>query len=322
MTTPWKVQKFFTAFFVLLSCIIIFLAMPAANADETRCKIEGDFDGDSTELGGRHCAPDAKPPIETAPLPLPGTPPGSPTDPKPSDPETPLYIYWDQIACSDAESNLDPICLGSAPTCKDGESLLQTWRILNKPDQDPRTAQRVGSPRCVGPHDPALPRPDEDPVVTLEDFQRLTIISANIGVQPRPHTLIRAHNNFYAEVETQTFNITLLNKAVEVRAMPVSYTWNYGDGTTRGPMPEAGIAIHETDLGEHTFTSYAYQETGDYNIQLTTYFRGEFSVEGGPWQAIRGQAQVASEPVTMSVWRSESRLVDGTCAENPEDWGC
>ncbi|WP_239536611.1 PKD domain-containing protein [Arthrobacter roseus] len=243
-------------------------------------------------------------------------PPAIPTEPDSK------YRYWEAIECSDANGDLNPVCLGTASTCDDGTARLQTWRILNRPDQDPRTATKIGAPRCAAPDDPQLPRADEDPVVTLKDFQRLGIISSKVSIQPRPHTLIRAHNNFYATAETQNFDITLIGKAVKVRATPGSYTWNYGDGTTRGPITEAGTPVHETHWGEETATSYAYLETGDYNVQLTTFFRGEFSVEGGPWQAIRGQAQVASEPVTLSVWRSESRNVSETCAENPEGWGC
>ncbi len=306
-------------FLAALPILLVGAFPQLAAADNGQCEtFEGSAKGQNVGIGGQGCPPVPGGPV--VPIPDTGQPDIIPVIVP--DGGASQYRYWEESGCTDLAGNVDFVCMEAAPQCGPDESLVQTWRILNKPDQDPRTARPIGGPRCVGPNDPQLPRPEEDPVVTLEDFQRLGIISAKIGVQPRPHTLIRANNNFYADVETQTFNITLLNKAVEVRATPVSYTWNYGDGNTRGPMPESGVALHDSDLGEETFTSYAYQETGDYNVQLTTFFRGEFSVEGGPWQAIRGQAQVASEPATMSVWRSESRLVSGTCDENPDAWGC
>ncbi len=298
-----------------------FITAPQALASEDNCaNFGGGFTEEFVELGGQsQCPPDVN---TNAPAPDIDMGPVVPPENLENNATPSKYRYWEESGCSDTAGNLEPLCLKLAPSCGSDKDLVQTWRILNKPDQDPRSAEKVGELRCVGASDPQLPRAEEEPVVTLEDFQRLGIISSKVSIQPQPHTLIRAHNNFYAVAETQNFDITLIGKAVKVRATPGSYTWNYGDGTTRGPITDAGGPVHETHWGEETATSYAYPETGDYDIQLTTSFRGEFSVEGGPWQAIRGQAQVASEPVTLSVWRSESRNVSETCAENPEGWGC
>ena len=102
----------------------------------------------------------------------------------------------------------------------------------------------------------------------------------------------------------------------------MAYDWNYGDGTTRTTQT-AGNAVPESDwLLVETPTSHAYGETGDYNLVLTTRFNGDYSVNGGPWIPIAGQAAVQSDPHLISIWRSDNRLVDGTCSENPSAWGC
>lgn len=65
-----------------------------------------------------------------------------------------------------------------------------------------------------------------------------------------------------------------------------------------------------------------YEETGDFEVVVTTLFNGEFSVDGGPWLPIPGEANVASEPVSISVWRSETYNYADNCLENPNGAGC
>ena len=80
-------------------------------------------------------------------------------------------------------------------------------------------------------------------------------------------------------------------------------------------------------MPDHTFdqptdTSHVYKETGDFTIQLNTAYRGEYSVDGGPWMPIPGTATVPSEPMPMSVWRTKKLLVDQDCADNPGGPAC
>jgi hypothetical protein len=58
------------------------------------------------------------------------------------------------------------------------------------------------------------------------------------------------------------------------------------------------------------------------NVGLTTVFTGEFSVDGGPYQAIAGNAPVPSMPKALSVWRSEVKLYADDCTANPAGQGC
>ncbi|MGO3857102.1 MAG: PKD domain-containing protein, partial [Glutamicibacter arilaitensis] len=58
-----------------------------------------------------------------------------------------------------------------------------------------------------------------------------------------------------------------------------------------------------------TSTSHSYSDTGTFQVEVTTLYRGEFSVDGGTWQAIPGQAAVPSEPIEIDVWRTEKELI-------------
>ena len=68
------------------------------------------------------------------------------------------------------------------------------------------------------------------PVFTLQDFQRLNVAPAVSTVEPAPDTLKNMNTNVFAVADAQAFQAELGGFPVAVRAYPVQYTWNYGDG--------------------------------------------------------------------------------------------
>ncbi|WP_225499452.1 hypothetical protein [Arthrobacter sp. M4] len=154
------------------------------------------------------------------------------------------------------------------------------------------------------------------------EFQKLPINAGAVASQPSPHTLRGAETNFYANTAEQQFDVTILGQKVHIVATPVEFTWNYGDGTVLGPQTSAGGALPEGQWGEKTRTSHAYAQTGDFNVVLTSHFRGTYSVNGGPQLPIPGQGSFSSAPVTVSVWRSVTRNYADNCLQNPQGDGC
>ncbi|MGO2534179.1 hypothetical protein [Arthrobacter rhombi] len=125
----------------------------------------------------------------------------------------------------------------------------------------------------------------------------------------------------YATPNPQTFNVEIFDEPVRVRAIPQSYLWNYGDGHSR-KLQKPGKPMPNHTFDQPTDTSHVYEETGDFTIQLSTAYRGEYSVDGGPWMPIPGTASVPSDPMPMSVWRTKKLLVDQDCANNPGGPAC
>ncbi len=156
----------------------------------------------------------------------------------------------------------------------------------------------------------------------LTYFQSRPVSAGELTLQPSPRTLIRAHTNFFVESKEQVFDFKLLGQDVKIKATPTEYTWNYADGATYGPTRDSGYALRNDELGEETHTSYQYQETGDYQVSVTVHFSGEYSVNGGPMIPIDGRGEFTTPTQVISVWKSESRLVDQTCDENPDGWAC
>ncbi|WP_290658140.1 hypothetical protein [Kocuria sp.] len=160
------------------------------------------------------------------------------------------------------------------------------------------------------------------PVFTLQDFQQLAVAPAASHVQPAPDTLKNMHTNVYAQAEPQTFTTTLGGYPVQVRAYPVQYTWDYGDGTTLGPTPLTGAPLPDGAWDEPTDTSHVYTTTGDYTVRLTTSFYGEYNIADTGWQPVAGYNQVTSPPVALSVWRATVHNVADDCHTNPTGIGC
>ena len=155
-----------------------------------------------------------------------------------------------------------------------------------------------------------------------ERFEQLPVNAGISGIQPTPHTLRGAETNFYAEASEQTFNVIMLGQKVAIIAKPVQYRWDYGDGTSLGPTTTMGGPLPQDRWGEKTGTSHAYAQTGDFNVVLTTYFQGTYSVNGGPALPIPNQGQFSTAPQTVSVWRSVTRNYADDCITNPRGQGC
>lgn len=147
----------------------------------------------------------------------------------------------------------------------------------------------------------------EEPVVisvSLEEFARMPVepLVANAG-PPDGWVPVNMVNVLYAEAEEQILDVEIIGTPVQVRATPVAYHWDLGDGNTINTDKPG-----EPYPSEQVSSEYTYE--GWYDITLTTTFEGEFSVNGGEWQPIDGTIEVASEPIEIFAKSFESRLVN------------
>lgn len=235
-------------------------------------------------------------------------------------PESP-YEYKFSPLCLVDNNDFDIACLAASIKCtdgKDGRPVRWFWK-LRVAGNDGWTALRPD--RCVYTEDPSdvLGRIAAQ---IQRQFEQLPVNAGTSGIQPSPHTLRGAETNFYAEASEQSFNVNMLGQKVAIVAKPVQYRWDYGDGASLGPTTTMGGPLPQDRWGEKTRTSHAYAETGDFNVVLTTYFQGTYSVNGGPPLPIPNEGQFSSAPQTVSVWRSVTRNYADDCIANPRGQGC
>ena len=233
-----------------------------------------------------------------------------------------FVIYKYELVCFD-ENNGDIDCLGSfgiqCNAAPDGR--LVWWLRSLRTDPDARWVRVTQAPSCIYSEDPAAFQERLRGEI-LRAFQEAPIAPGTMTLQPSPHTLIGAHTNVYVNASSQVFEMELLGQSIRIEVEPTEYTFNYGDGTSYGPVSTPGGPLPEARWGEQTSTSHMYSQTGDVPVSITTFFSGEYSVNGGPFVPIDGRATVPSTPQTISVWKSESQSVADDCIENPAGLGC
>ena len=212
------------------------------------------------------------------------------------------YRYTSVPACVGNDpsiENADVFCQEAATMCPQGE--LMYW-LYRSEDVEPRAWTRAGQ-RCQGEREPSDPRP-EIPGFTLADFQRLPLPAGTPNVEPsNGYTLVGVPTNVYAAAEPVTLDTDLLGFPVQVRATPSRYAWDFGDGNTHGPTEDAGAPYPDLRI------THEYASSGVHGVQLTTYYSGEYSVAGGPWLPVPGEAEVTSGAVDVEALAGRNRLV-------------
>ncbi|QRQ77106.1 hypothetical protein [Glutamicibacter protophormiae] len=146
------------------------------------------------------------------------------------------------------------------------------------------------------------------PVVTPDQFRSFPILGSKLHSEPKNFSLKNGHTHLWASRNLQTFNTVIGGSDIKIKAIPIQWNWKYGDGVSRN-LDFPGQPEPEHTLHDKTDTSHIYKETGKFRVDVTTLYRGEFSVEGGPWQAIPGQATVPSTSIEIDVWRTKKELI-------------
>lgn len=168
------------------------------------------------------------------------------------------------------------------------------------PAPGPGDWSTTGQVACRGGDEP---EDEVEPVVTAADFRRLPLPAAGLKVQPPSgRTLINIPTNLYAQSRAAILPTTILGFPVRVRATPERFRWRYGDGTALSTR-QAGGPYPQLD------TAHTYRQPGAPTVRLSTTYSGEYSVAGGPWLPIDGEATVASPPATLTVQAAENHLV-------------
>ncbi len=231
--------------------------------------------------------------------------------------EPPEYLFAKVPACAgnDIDAGVDIPCQEAAEACPDPEA-YQWWLYRGA------VGLTIGEPGwtrvgtiCSTPD--ALGTDPTTPGFTLADFQRLPLPAGESTVQPpgestvQPpgaYVLIREPTIVYATAgEPALFDTALAGLPIQVRATAARWSWDFGDGAMVGPTSDPGAPWPA--LRNH----HAYTERGTFSITMTTHYTGEYSVAGGPWLPVPGEATVTGAPTTRQVLAGKAKLVDVPC---------
>ena len=140
--------------------------------------------------------------------------------------------------------------------------------------------------------------------LVIREFKRIAWPSSKLVVQPRGgRTLVNFETNFYTpDHQAIDQSLTIAGQSVVIRAVPVSYTYVFGDGATEAtaspgsPHPDLEI-------------THQYERTGDVDVRVDTTYAGEYRIGQGEWTAIAETLTVEGAAQDLEIVEALPQLV-------------
>jgi len=185
--------------------------------------------------------------------------------------------------------------------CADGSVALDP---LFRREVDPVSGAFVGQWVQVDvggcPEDPAT-----TVVLSAAQFRRLPLTASVPQVQPADgRGLVNVDLIVFTDPDTQVLSTTVLGVPVTVRATPVRYAWDFGDGTDPLVTTDPGAPYPAQTVAR------PYRTEGTYQLTLQTTWTGTYQVNAtGPWHTVTGTATTTSTPLTTQALTATTTLV-------------
>ena len=214
-------------------------------------------------------------------------------------PVPPVGVWIPPVTGSEPEEETGPlVCM----VIDDGPQVA--WmpscdEIVQEPEEDEDTDEDEDAPEDQEPEPIII-------TITRSDFAELPLTQPTVHLQPeRDWFLVNMDTLAYTDGTPQMLETTVLDVPVRVRATPVEFSWDFGDGSAPLVTTVAGAPWPSDDI------SHVYErEAEDVAITLTTTWSGEFQVSGqGPWIPIAGTTSTQSQSAPFRVEATETRLV-------------
>lgn len=155
------------------------------------------------------------------------------------------------------------------------------------------------------------------PVPSESDFASFQIPPSTPHALPVDWTVTGKPTAFWADASVRTFSAELLGFPLQVRATPIEFHWDFGDGNSTSTTSPGQEPSHPQN-GSITHT---YSTKGERTVTLTTVYTGEYSYGSG-WSTIPGTAAVESDGLPMTVYRYHKYRVEDDCNVNPYGTDC
>ena len=181
----------------------------------------------------------------------------------------------------------------------------QCWVRYEQPRQPSQPGKPSGgrAPVQGEPAEPAVP------VVTQRDFQSVPLSAAEVHVWPDGWGVAGKRTAFWTDDTTQTKTLTMLGQEVTVEAVPVSWRWDFGDGTVKWTHSPWRKPVSLERAGFY----HVYSEAEHVKVTVTVKYEGRFRVGNGPWTDIEGTAEKTSPPRDVTIYRYEKYVVGEHC---------
>lgn len=124
-------------------------------------------------------------------------------------------------------------------------------------------------------------------------------------VQPAGRTLVNLDTIVYTDPTTVTdTTVQLLGFPVLVEATPMSYTWNFGDGTPPLTTTSPGAPYPSKEI------THRYRRRGSVNVLVTTHYAARFNVASTGWQYVAGTVPITGPATPLLIREAVPVLVN------------
>lgn len=185
---------------------------------------------------------------------------------------------------------------------------------------------------CRDPWDEALecyglkPDPEEAepglPPITIGDLVRFVPDDAISATEPGNVAVVGLPANAVNDGGVEESRQSLLGRDISVRFTPVSYEFDFGDGSA---LSSSTGGASWAALGQAQFTptatSHVYAARGSYTLSVSVVYRAEIEFGRG-WLPVDGTVTGPASTATIQVYEARTALVGDSCAENPRGPGC
>jgi hypothetical protein len=159
--------------------------------------------------------------------------------------------------------------------------------------------------------------------VTLADIASFRPATGGNHMEPNGWIVVGLDTNFYSDASAQVVNGTLLGLPASVRFTARSFSWSYGDGSSRtSATPGASWAALNVPEFTPTPTSHVFAQAGAYTIDLTVEYAAEYRFGASGWVPIAGTLQLPANRITATAADATTVLVNRDCRDNPGGPGC
>ncbi len=175
--------------------------------------------------------------------------------------------------------------------------------------------------KCMGP----LPgrRNPASPVVTWADLASFRPAIGVAHVEPAQWTVHGLETNVYISGAPHVVSGSLFGLPADVRFIPLSYVFDYGDGATQTTAePGASWAELGVEEFERTTTSHRYDSIGNYAIAVGITYAAEYQFADEPWATVAGTLTVPANTLGILVGDADTVLVRDGCEVNSASVGC
>lgn len=149
------------------------------------------------------------------------------------------------------------------------------------------------------------------PPSTVSDLAAFQPLPPGIIIEPGSWSLPRVPTNIFSSAGAHSQSGTLLGWPIEVRFIPQSFRWSYGDGGS-ATVSQSGSSWGSNQFGA-TATSHVFSVPGTYTVTLQVDYAVSYRFGQGDFVPLAGTVTRAGPPATLRILRVGSVLVDEGC---------